>query len=282
VYPPLLLLPATTFTSPEWKHYLSSIPTDDLYSIFTSTFNCTHMALSAPIQLDPLRSPHITPLVGYFSDLWVTTTQNGIKQTWAPLHTMFSRGNITEKARVLGFRDVRGEQVADLFVGIGYFAFSYLSAGAKRVWGWDLNSWSVQGLIRGTPLNGWKCVTGGDPREEDSAQVVVFNEDNVHAAERLRSRGIRVRHVNLGLLPSSEIAWGVAGEILDEKGGWIHVHGNCRDGEIGEWEDRVAQAFRGIFGGRREVRVADRFRVKEFGPGVGHYVLDLACSAQSH
>ena len=35
--------------------------------------------------------------------LWVSTKQNGIFQTWAPRYTMFSRGNIKEKARLLDF-----------------------------------------------------------------------------------------------------------------------------------------------------------------------------------
>ncbi|KZZ91520.1 tRNA wybutosine-synthesizing protein 2 [Moelleriella libera RCEF 2490] len=34
---------------------------------------------------------------------WVATKQNGIWQTWAPRWTMFSRGNVKEKARLLGF-----------------------------------------------------------------------------------------------------------------------------------------------------------------------------------
>ena len=34
---------------------------------------------------------------------WVSTKQNGIVQTWAPRWTMFSRGNVKEKARVLSF-----------------------------------------------------------------------------------------------------------------------------------------------------------------------------------
>ena len=34
---------------------------------------------------------------------WVSTTQSAVWQTWAPRWTMFSRGNVTEKARLLGF-----------------------------------------------------------------------------------------------------------------------------------------------------------------------------------
>ncbi|KAK3392429.1 S-adenosyl-L-methionine-dependent methyltransferase [Sordaria brevicollis] len=34
---------------------------------------------------------------------WVSTKQNGITQIWAPRYTMFSRGNVKEKARLLDF-----------------------------------------------------------------------------------------------------------------------------------------------------------------------------------
>ncbi|KAI1305488.1 S-adenosyl-L-methionine-dependent methyltransferase [Xylaria venustula] len=36
---------------------------------------------------------------------WVSTRQNGITQIWAPRWTMFSRGNVKEKARLLKFHD---------------------------------------------------------------------------------------------------------------------------------------------------------------------------------
>ena len=111
------------------------------------------------------------------SAFWVSAVQNGgVVQVWAPLWTMFSRGNVKEKARILG----RGEggieglangsengllgqelydiSVVDLFVGIGYFAFSYLKRGVGLVWGWEINGWSVEGLRRGCKRNGWRVV----------------------------------------------------------------------------------------------------------------------------
>jgi len=293
--PPLLLLPQTAFSSQEWKQYLEILPPSVLalfYSKVASSLKASHLALNAPIQSTSIRSPHITPLHGDFgppvsepptqTDLgnifWVATTQNGIKQTWAPMYTMFSRGNISEKKRVLSFPDVEGQEVADLFVGIGYFAFSYLKAGAKRVWGWDLNSWSVEGLRRGAEMNRWRC--GVNPDGVSDAQVVVFNEDNASARRRLGEYGVKVRHVNLGLLPTSRGAWKIAAEILDEEG-WIHVHGNCRDTEIEQWSDDVSQEFKTLFGTSWTVEKAERFRVKEFGPGVGHWVLDLRCKHNS-
>ncbi|KAI1108669.1 S-adenosyl-L-methionine-dependent methyltransferase [Nemania sp. NC0429] len=116
---------------------------------------------------------------------WVSTKQNGITQTWAPRWTMFSRGNIKEKARLLSFHDdgdededtggkddarhtadewkqkqlshgavPAGAVAVDLYAGIGYFAFCYAALGF-RVLCWELNAWSVEGLRRGAGANGW-------------------------------------------------------------------------------------------------------------------------------
>lgn len=106
---------------------------------------------------------------------WVSAVQNGgVVQVWAPLWTMFSRGNVKEKARIVGEglgrfaglddgsmngllgQDLRDVSVVDLFIGIGYFAFSYLKRGVGLVWGWEINGWSVEGLRRGCQRNGWR------------------------------------------------------------------------------------------------------------------------------
>ncbi|KAH6620783.1 S-adenosyl-L-methionine-dependent methyltransferase [Chaetomium sp. MPI-SDFR-AT-0129] len=152
--------------------------------------------------------------------LWVSTKQNGLIQTWAPLHTMFSRGNIKEKARLLSFHRnatttptttttttpttiataLHGKYAIDLYAGIGYFVFSYAALGL-RVLCWELNAWSVEGLRRGAEANGFSVrvvspppsspLPGGD--EVDMAailagpeQIIVFLEDNRRALERIR------------------------------------------------------------------------------------------------
>ncbi|KAL1838298.1 hypothetical protein VTJ49DRAFT_2838 [Mycothermus thermophilus] len=117
--------------------------------------------------------------------LWVSTRQNSLVQTWCPLHTMFSRGNIKEKARLLAFHDhqhhnltnnnrktrqdttgagaatprpkpspLHGKWAIDLYAGIGYFTFSYARLGL-RVLCWEVNPWSVEGLRRGASANGF-------------------------------------------------------------------------------------------------------------------------------
>jgi tRNA wybutosine-synthesizing protein 2 len=154
---------------------------------------------------------------------WVSTKQNGITQTWAPRWTMFSRGNIKEKARLLNFHshssdttsqnqlshryryifaeNRRSAMAVDLYAGIGYFAFCYAALGF-RVLCWELNPWSVEGLRRGAQANGWSVrVVIPSPHEQDSSKmgdwmlkdvlagndtIVVFLEDNTRAAGRIR------------------------------------------------------------------------------------------------
>jgi tRNA wybutosine-synthesizing protein 2 len=110
---------------------------------------------------------------------WVSTKQNGITQIWAPQYTMFSRGNVKEKARVLKFpaqsdlsqarensKDAANEKkvkqlniAVDLYAGIGYFVFSYAAtAWCDLILGWEINPWSVEGLRRGAVANGWDIV----------------------------------------------------------------------------------------------------------------------------
>lgn len=142
---------------------------------------------------------------------WVATRQNGIQQTWAPRWTMFSRGNIKEKARLLAFHEasdqpahphrvvhlkgLQGKWAVDLYAGIGYFVFSYARLGL-RVLCWELNPWSVEGLRRGALANGWsvRVVRGAELRGEldmnqilrGGERIVVFQEDNAEALGRLQ------------------------------------------------------------------------------------------------
>lgn len=198
---------------------------------------------------------------------------------------MFSRGNVKEKARVLGFPGVAGTQVVDLFAGIGYFAFSYVAAGAARVWCWEVNPWSVEALLRGARGNGWSAVVvrEGEEVQVGGERLVVFMEDNKGAGERVRGLGLAgaVRHVNLGLLPSSRGAWGTAVGIVEE-GGWVHVHENVASGELAEFTGAVVREFEALeaeTGRGRTIKCGHVEEVKTFAPGVMHCVLDLRVGA---
>ncbi|KAJ1974872.1 S-adenosylmethionine-dependent methyltransferase, partial [Dimargaris xerosporica] len=148
------------------------------FALIACAFRATHLAAKASIPVgDVMRRPIIVPLYGpwgrawqkcqrYLSPqhqsepvsspihakpttdtFWASTRQNGVEYRWAPLHTMFCAGNITEKLRVATspwFR-VGGGTVVDLYAGVGYFTLPYLvHAGAARVHACELNPWSVQ------------------------------------------------------------------------------------------------------------------------------------------
>ncbi|KAI9770588.1 MAG: hypothetical protein M1840_003179 [Geoglossum simile] len=337
LYHPLVLLPASAFASPAWSQLLLVVSPEQklgLYKALTAALNSTHLALNAPIPLlndgsgtildgaergNILRTPaKLQPLYGDFgarllskpdavdfeNAFWVSTRQNGIYQTWAPLYTMFSRGNISEKARILDWTSLRSSEcqssAVDLYAGIGYFSFSYAAAGAERVFCWELNPWSVEGLKRGAEANKWdvRVVREGDNNEPQDAHretIVVFQEDNRNAPKRLQAwkgRVPPVLHINCGLLPTSEGSWQTAVEILDEaRGGWVHVHENIAVKDMEHRRDEILTTFHRIVNEESSIRGDNALiepirvprvvecrrvhRVKSFAPGVAHYVLDI-------
>ncbi|PNS18437.1 hypothetical protein CAC42_6254 [Sphaceloma murrayae] len=345
IYGPLLLFPPTSFRSPQWLSLLPSL--DTFFSTLATRLNITHIAINAPIppsshsSSNILRSPtSLLPLYGDFgrplpathcpahSDLlsafWTRTSQNGMPQIWAPRYTMFSAGNIREKTRLLtlpsvtraveeGRKEGRGFAVVDLYVGIGYFAFSYLAAGADVVLGWDLNPWSIEGARRGAGEKGWgvdvrvtglergEGVNGGhesvdhgsdaqaEAVEECSGKIdegkklLLYCEGNKHAVGRLRCLEALppVRHVNCGLLPTSRDSWEIAVQVLDrELGGWVHVHENFGIKELDEKAEGVRKSIEALarthgWDGETRVTIDQIFKVKSYAPGVMHYVIDV-------
>ena len=338
IYPPLLLLPPTALSnlSSVFMSTGQSLPEDisSLFVLLSKQFKTSHIALNAPIpashskeatmkegehlKANDLRSPTgFTPLYGDFgpalspyhtpstkdfsSAFWCTAQQNGISQTWAPRYTMFSRGNITEKTRILKLETLTAKRLGsrpeetsavDLFAGIGYFAFSYAKAGVGKVLCWEINPWSVEGLRRGAKRNRWGAeVIKNDAASKETVNVeerfIVFQESNEHAARRVNSIRARippVRHVNCGLLPSSEASWEVAVQVLDPTGGWIHVHENIAKKNIEIRIEEVVHILKGLVVKHSVSETEEHWKagcdhveqVKSYAPGVVHYVLDIS------
>lgn len=232
---------------------------------------------------------------------WVRVKQHGIVQIWAPRWTMFSRGNVGEKHRVLKMVEEKGEAaggvtsrnsnlVVDMYAGIGYFVFSYVQAGAEQVLGWELNPWSVEGLRRGAVANGWsvQVVRGHadakvsnaeakEPEESITSKIVIFAEDNRHALERLRARNLlhrhRIGHVNCGLLPTSAGSWHAALAMVDD--GWLHLHENRSTDEVDGRRVELDQLLLAASSPHKQARVEHVEFVKTFAPGVWHVVFDV-------
>lgn len=347
VYRPMLLLPAHAFDSPSWQKLLSSynpecLQLQEVWKRLAEATKTTHVAINAGIPLkntsphpasaispdeNILRSPvNLTPLYGWFGPaptsqllsnptekdfneaFWVSCTQNGIHQTWAPRYTMFSRGNIKEKTRLLNLPSIQstaeeGCTAADLYAGIGYFSFSYKRTGVSKVLCWELNPWSVEGLRRGAKMNNWTtqvfdAEAWRTANWADSVQDVdflVFQDSNEFAqgpislllGDVAKPLINPLRQVNCGFLPSSKQSWRNAVRILDvQLGGWIHAHENIGVNDIDPRTKEVVKELqdkldywmgeRGACGTYlRHVRCEHVERVKTYAPGVIHVVFDI-------
>ncbi|KAH8816241.1 tRNA wybutosine-synthesizing protein-like protein [Xylogone sp. PMI_703] len=343
VYPPMVLLPSGSFSQQWWTDTgleVEGVNTnykEDLWRRILDGISkregkgaLTHLAVNAGIPLhvetgqdqeNIIRTPSgLIMLYGDFGPslppehhpneedfqqaFWVSTKQNGIVQIWAPRYTMFSRGNIKEKARLLDFHDQSKNEfgsrkrekeelsrhiAVDMYAGIGYFVFSYVKMGLKKVIGWELNPWSVEGLRRGAMANSWsvKIIPGATEDAEISSitgdeQIVVFLEDNNMVERRLKSVDFRdmILHVNCGLLPNSDASWRTALWMIKERG-WLHLHENIGVNDVEQRKLNIQELFQQWMredSDDRNSTVEYVEYVKTFAPGVWHCVLDLYIS----
>lgn len=317
LYPPMVLFHGGHFDSPEWEEYFSKNGTEELFGHLLKTFfhEFTHFAVNQPIiESDVMRRPfNLKPLYGDFgpeptdimfenpseSDFeqafWCSVVQNGIYQEWAPRYTMFSRGNITEKKRILDtFKNLEDQNVVDLYAGIGYFTFSYLANGAT-LFCWELNPWSIEGLLRGLRKNGCKFMLTrvNEPftkeiyEEEikNGTRAFVFHETNENAPTRLEPLNLHFSHYNLGLLPLLRQGWRVVQSIATcgKKNRLeapspkpdlplVHAHENVHVSEFGSIKREIEDFF-GEF-----VHIE---KVKTFAPDVWHIVVDVRLGISS-
>ncbi|CAK9439175.1 uncharacterized protein LODBEIA_P33990 [Lodderomyces beijingensis] len=297
IYPPMILFNAN-IEQKHWPRELCEKVLEHQSELF-GTSGITHLAVNRPIvQTDVMRRPfNIVPLYGDFGpDLamdhrptsadfqdafWCHVVQNGVYQTWAPRYTMFSRGNIKEKKRILdNCKNLQGNIVVDYYCGIGYFALSYLRNGAK-VLCWDINPWSIEGFRRALSHAGYRYkIYHRDSdvfKVEDLSDLdaCVFLESNEFIHSRLASvvapGSLNIKHVNLGLLPTSRPSWQSALSLVREKSttkATVHVHENVHVDDFEELKEEISAAFGGS-------HVTHLEKVKTFAPDVWHVVCDV-------
>lgn len=279
IYPPMILLPTgTEITEEEARALLNR----------EGPQQCTHVAINSTVQTDCQRSPHIIGVLGdfgvydyegcHFTDaFWSRVKQNGVWQTWAPLYTMFSRGNITEKLRVLHkFRDQRpimDSTVVDLYCGIGYFTLNYAMNAPRRIYCWELNPWSIEGLVRGARMNNFGPVRVVHENERyvynDNDYIVVFNEDNQRALDRLETLNLtNLSHINMGMLPNAWRAIPVA-KRLSERGTVVHLHENIPNKDISRWVSHFSKEIGSC------IHVEE---IKQYSPALVHVCGDFIAS----
>jgi tRNA wybutosine-synthesizing protein 2 len=202
-----------------------------------------------------LRLPRVETIAG---DGTVTeVVEHGIRYRLDAGQILFARGNRAERHRA-GTVTRPGEEVADLFAGIGYFTLPALVHGrARRVWAVEKNPISFRYLGENAALNGVADRIEG--RRGDNRELPL----PVGAFDR----------VFLGYLPSA-VPWVPrALELLRPWGGTVHVHlvADARGGTAAAEGEVVRAAGRA---GASVTRVSGRV-VKAYGPGRIHVVVDL-------
>ncbi|GAV56022.1 hypothetical protein ZYGR_0AZ01940 [Zygosaccharomyces rouxii] len=299
IYAPLLLFNNShrSFNNDRWNQFFALHDPNDFFAGLAQRFpQVTHIAINMPIvESDTMRRPfHLYPLYGEFygrlsenywlqptqedfeNTLWCHTVQNGIHQYWAPMFTMFSRGNIKEKKRILDtFEEIEGNDVVDLYAGIGYFTLSYLKRGARNCFCFELNPWSTEALGRGVTANGF-----------NSQGVHIYTENNINALERIRNseiKDLRIRHINLGLLPSSKDGWPIAQSIIHYQDSLskenhkvtLHIHENVHISQLQDGtfiQSTIDQLSTDRY---HNYSVIHLEKIKTFAPDVWHVCLDV-------
>lgn len=296
LYSPLVLFNYSTqrsFLHISWKNLFSKLDKDLFFEVMLQEIfpSYSHVASNMPIsEEDIVRRPlSIVSLYGqlfsgdipshawktptdkdFTSTIWCHIIQNGIHQFWAPVFTMFSRGNIKEKKRILDtFVEINGNDVVDLYAGIGYFTLSYMKLGAKNVFCFDLNPWSIEGLKRGILANKF------------SGHCHIYNESNENAIERLKYfKNLKIRHINLGLLPSSRMSWPIALSLITYYSilpiTTIHIHENVHIADLNNnsfVDDTINQLS--LIEPALQYKTLHLEKIKTFAPDIWHICLDV-------
>ena len=201
------------------------------------------------------RTPNVELLYG--TETVTEVLEDGIRYRFDAARLLYSRGNRAERAR-LARLGVPGEAVADLFAGIGYFALPLARHGRpRRVVAVEENPVSYAFLVEHIRRN----------RLGSVVSPVLGDNRVVALPERSFDR------VLLGYLPDATPWLPRAVALLAPAGGWIHLHrtAGSRDDPAAATPELRAELDRA---GGRLLEVADR-RVKAYGPGRDHRVLDL-------
>jgi tRNA G37 N-methylase Trm5 len=198
---------------------------------------------------------------------------------------MFSRGNVTEKKR-FGMSLVQsGENILDMYAGIGYYTLPALIHGkARHVTACEWNEHALFALRRNLMANGIPegavTVLEGDCRVSLKRLLDREGTSSNNSECNEVKQCYQFDRISLGLLPSSEGGWAIAVSCLHKTtGGWLHVHGNVATAERDNWAhwlcDTLAQ-YTLPNGHDGWIAVCTHVeKVKSFAPKVDHVVADV-------
>ena len=208
-----------------------------------------------------LRRPRVERIAGESAETEVV--EYGIRWRFDAAEVMFAAGNRTERRRA-GDLVRPGEEVVDLFAGIGYFAIPAAVRGAAaRVVAVEKNPVAFRYLAENAATNG--VADRIDARLGDNRSVPIEPG--------------RADRVFLGYLPDATPWVARALGLLRPSGGWLHVHAvEDARGATARATDRTLRAVRAA--GADAIEPARAREVKPYGPGRSHVVVDVRARAR--
>jgi tRNA wybutosine-synthesizing protein 2 len=200
------------------------------------------------------RTPQVEVIFGEGTE--TVHKENGILYKLDVAKVMFSSGNMDEKRRMASL-DCRGETIADLFAGIGYFSLPLaVHAKAKRVVACEINPVAFGYLVENVARN------------HVGEVVQPFLGDN-----RTLPSGHWADRVLMGYVGTTEQFLPQAFELVKD-GGVVHYHEICPIDEFPEKPLRqIAEAA-----GKIKIEVLRLGEVKSYAPAISHYVIDFRVS----
>lgn len=205
------------------------------------------------------REPEVEHVAGD-DDTVTTHREHGVSYRLDPTEVMFSTGNQRERLRTQEVVD-SGEQVLDMFAGVGYWTLPAAVAGAE-VTAIELNPVAADYLREGTVLNDVERTV--EVHEGDCREVVEEVEEPEDGFDR----------VFLGHFDARDHSYLDAALGVVEPGATLHLHDATPESTVERAAEDVEDAA-AAHGFRADVSSR---RIKSYSEGVVHVVHDVELS----
>ncbi len=240
--------------------HLNSETMDYASSIGEKTLQFNRRILSVAARTGPTEGVMRLPSYELVAGLSNTTTihyENGVHFLLDPLRLTFSGGNRRERMR-LSRLVKEGEHVVDMFSCVGQFALHIAKSADVKVTAIEINEEAFHYLLENIRLNGL----------ESKVSALLGDCRLVHPRKTANRVVMGYLHDTIGYLPS-------ALETLVEDGGIVHMHMNVPEFEL---ENKIVDIKETCRNSGYDSTV-NTIHVKNYSPGVGHYVFDIITMA---
>lgn len=198
-------------------------------------------------------------LVAGSSNTITTHIEDGVMFRLDPLHLTFSGGNRRERMRLSDLVQ-DGEKVVDMFSCVGQFALHIAKAADLDVTAIEINPDAYQFLVENITLNSL----------DDKVHAILGDCREVHPKKKADRVVMGYLHNTIEYLPS-------ALDTLADEGGVIHMHMNVPEPGLAN----ITMSIYRICNDHGYSSEISKKHVKNYSPGVGHYVFDITLTSEA-